>query len=266
MFTDTHAHLAYPGLIEDLPGVIQRAKAAGVERIVSIATTLDDARHTLELTCQYENVFAAVGLHPGEIPQVSMGDIRELARLASGPKVVAIGETGLDYYRGRENQRAQKDLFWAQLELARQRDLPVVIHNRAADHDCLEIVRQAKPRGVMHCFSGDEKFAFECLDLGLFISFTGILTFQNAGPLRAVARKLPLDKIMLETDAPYLAPVPHRGRRNEPAYVPHIAAVLAELKGTTVEEIARVTSRNAERLFQLKPPLPSTAEPANMPA
>ncbi len=253
MFTDTHAHLADPRLIEDLPAVIERAKAAGVQRIISVATTLDDARQTLELTRRYDGVFAAVGLHPGEVPNVSMCDMKQLALLASEPKVVAIGETGLDYYRGKENERTQKDLFWAQLELARQRDLPVVIHNRAADDDCLEILRQARPRGVMHCFSGDEKFAFDCLEIGLLISFTGILTFKNAGPLRAVAGKVPLDKIMLETDAPYLAPVPYRGKRNEPALVPHIAAVLAEIKGVSVEEIARVTTKNAECLFRLKP-------------
>ncbi len=266
MFTDTHAHLVYPGLIEDLPGVIERAKAAGVQRIISIATTLDDARQTLELARRYDGVFAAVGLHPGEIPNVSMCDLRELALLASEPKVVAIGETGLDYYRGKENERAQKDLFWAQLELARQRGLPVVIHNRAANEDCLEILRQAKPRGVMHCFSGDENFAFECLEIGLLLSFTGILTFKNAGPLRAVAGKVPLDKIMLETDAPYLAPVPYRGKRNEPALVPHIAAALAEVKGVTVEEVARVTTENAERLFRLEPHLPNTDRTANVPA
>jgi TatD DNase family protein len=266
MFTDTHAHLVFPGLIEDLPGVIERAKTAGVERIISIATTLEDARQTLELARRYDGVFAAVGLHPGEIPGVSMCDLKELALLASESKVVAIGETGLDYYRSREHVQAQKDLFWAQLDLARQRDLPVVIHNRAADDDCLEILRQARPRGVMHCFSGDEKFAFDCLEIGLLISFTGILTFKNAGPLREVAKKVPLEKIMLETDAPYLAPAPHRGQRNEPAFVPHIAAVLAEVKGVTVEEVARVTTGNAEQLFRLPPRLPNATERANLPA
>lgn len=250
MLIDTHAHLSYPDFADDLPALIERATAAGVERIVGISTTLDDARQTVDLTRRYDGVFAAVGLHPGEIPNVSLCDMKELAALASEPKVVAIGETGLDYYRGREQEQAQKDLFWAQLELAKERDLPVVIHNRAADEDCLAILRESKPRGVMHCFSGDENFAFACLEIGLHLSFTGILTFKNASALREVAKKVPLDKIMLETDAPYLAPVPHRGKRNEPAFVPHIAEMLAQLKGVTVEEVARVTTANADRLFR----------------
>jgi TatD DNase family protein len=177
--------------------------------------------------------------------------------LATSPKVVAIGETGLDYYReAKDNvtlRQQQKDLFWAHLELAKKRRLPVVIHNRSADADILEILRTCqlswRPWGVMHCFSGDERFALECIELGLLISFTGILTFKNAGPLREVARQVPLDKIMLETDSPYLAPHPHRGKRNEPSYVPLIALTLAEIKNVPVEEIARTTTANAERLF-----------------
>ena len=284
MFTDTHAHLSYPELAGELPAVIERAKTVGVERIVSIATTLDDARRTLELTRRYDGVFAAVGLHPGEIhpassgvPNVSLCDMKELAALASEPKVVAIGETGLDYYRtvGQASppvhqevktnetpvpllKQRQKDLFWAQLELAKERRLPVVIHNRSADTDILEILRAHaeglpkdwRPWGVMHCFGGDEKFAFDCIEIGLFISYTGILTFKNAAALRDVAKKVSLDHVMLETDAPYLAPVPHRGKRNQPAYVRHIADTLAEIKGVSLEEIASVTTQNAERLFR----------------
>jgi TatD DNase family protein len=255
MFIDTHAHLCYPDLRDDLPAILERAKAAGVDRVVSIATTLDDARQTLELTRRSEGVFATVGLHPGEIPNVSLCDMKELAVLASEPKVVAIGETGLDYYRSKDHAQKQKDLLWAQLALAKERRLPVVIHNRSAEADLLEILRAHEPGfrpwGVMHCFSGDEKFARECLEIGLFISFTGILTFKNAEPLRAVAKQLPLDQVMLETDAPYLAPVPHRGKRNEPAFVPYIAEVLAGIKGVSVEEVARVTTDSARRLFQL---------------
>ena len=258
MLIDTHAHLVYPDLANDLPQVIERANAAGVERIVSIATTLEDARQTLELRRRHAGVFAAVGLHPGEVPAVSLCDMKELAALASEPKVVAIGETGLDYYRSREHAQAQKDLFWAQLELAKERQLPVVIHNRAAEADILEILRahaeslpkEWRPWGVMHCFSGDEKFAFDCIEIGLLISYTGILTFKNAAALREIAKKVSLDYVMLETDAPYLAPVPHRGKRNEPAYVPHIAEVLAQLKGLPVDEVASATTANAQRLFR----------------
>ena len=258
MFVDTHAHLCYADLRNELTAVIERAKAVGVERIVSIATTIEDSRETLELARQYDGVYATVGLHPGEIPNVSLCDMKDLAALASEPKVVAIGETGLDYYRSREHEQAQKDLFWAQLGLAKERALPVVIHNRSAESDILEILRahaeglpkDFRPWGVMHCFGGDEKFAFDCLEIGLLISYTGILTFKNAEALRDVARKVPLDKVMLETDAPYLAPVPHRGKRNEPSFVPHIAEVLAQIKGLPVEEVARVTTANAERFFR----------------
>lgn len=263
MFIDTHAHLCYPDFAEELPEVIERAQAARVTRIVSIATDLDSARRTLEITRRFGPVHAAVGLHPGEVPNVTLCDIKELEQLAAEPKVVAIGETGLDYYREAKDdaglRQQQKDLFWAQLELAKERHLPVVIHNRSAEAVILEIVRahsqslpkERRPWGVMHCFSGDEKFAFDCIEIGLLISYTGILTFKNAVALRDVAKKVPLDCVMLETDAPYLAPVPHRGKRNEPAYVPLIADVLAQVKAVTVEEIAEATTGNAQRLFRL---------------
>jgi TatD DNase family protein len=268
MFIDTHAHLSYPDFAEpdcsELNCVLERACAAGVDRIVSIATDLDSIHQTLKIAQQFEGVYAAVGLHPDMIPFVSLCDVKELASLASEPKVVAIGETGLDYYReAKDNatlRQLQKDLFWAQLELAKERRLPVVIHSRGeTERDLLEILRahaeglpkDFRPWGVMHCFGGDEKFAFACLEIGLLISFTGILTFKNAEALRDVARKVPLSQVMLETDAPYLAPVPHRGKRNEPAFVPHIAEVLAGIKGVTVEEVASITTANAERLFRL---------------
>src|ERR1039457_3742706 len=263
MFIDTRAHLCYPDFGEELPQVVERAQAARVTQIVSIATNLDSARKTLEIARRFEPVHAAVGLHPGEVPNVTLCDMKELALLASEPKVVAIGETGLDYYREAKDDAAlrqqQKDLFWAQLELAKERKLPVVIHNRAAEGDILEILgthakslpKERRPWGVMHCFSGDEKFAFDCIELGLLISYTGILTFKNATALREVARKVSLDNVMLETDAPYLAPVPHRGKRNESSYVALIAEVLAQVKGVTVEEVAQATTLNARRLFQL---------------
>jgi len=263
MFIDTHAHLCYPDFAEDLPPLIERAQAAQVTQIVSIATDLESARRTLDIACQFEGVYAAVGLHPGEVPKVALCDMKELALLAAEPKVVAIGETGLDYFREAQTDLAlrqqQTDLFWAQLELAKQRHLPVVIHNRSAEQDILEVLRahaeglpkEWRPWGVMHCFSGSEKFAFDCIEIGLLISYTGILTFKNAASLREVARKVSLDCAMLETDAPYLAPVPNRGKRNEPAYVPLIAQVLAELKGVNVEEIAQATTENARRLFHL---------------
>jgi TatD DNase family protein len=263
MFVDTHAHLCYPALAEDLAGIIERAQAAGVTQIISIATDLESARNTLEIARRFAGVYATVGLHPGEVPNVTLCDMKELAQLATATKVVAIGETGLDYYREAKDNPAlrqqQKDLFWAQLELAKQRRLPVVIHNRAAEGDISEILRAHagslpkdwRPWGVMHCFSGTEKFASDCIEMGLWISYTGILTFKKSLDLREVAKTVPLDCVMLETDAPYLAPEPNRRMRNEPAFVPLIADVLAKVKGVSVDEIARITTGNARRLFRL---------------
>jgi TatD DNase family protein len=262
MLTDTHAHLCYPKLEADLPAVVARARQAGVTRIVSIATDLETSRRTIEIAGEFDGVYAAVGLHPGDVPDVGMSDLGELARLAMAPKVVAIGETGLDYFRearrDMELRRLQKELFRAHLALARERQLPVVIHNREAEQDILEILGEHaaglpetwRPWGVMHCFAGDASFAQACLEIGLLISFTGILTFKTAGALREVAAQVPLESVMLETDAPFLAPEPYRGKTNEPSYVPAIAAVLAAVKGVSVEEVARVTEANAERLFR----------------
>lgn len=259
MFTDTHAHLGWPDFHADLPAVIDRAMAAGVTRMVSIGTDLATSRQTLDIADRFAGVFAAVGLHPGDVPQVGLAQMAELRELARHAKVVAIGETGLDYYREAKHDPAlrqqQKDLFGAHLALAKELRLPVIIHNREAHADLLEILRGHEPGfrpwGVMHCFSGDEKFAFDCIEIGLLVSYAGVLTFKNAAPLRAVAKAVPLEHVLLETDCPYLAPAPHRGHRNEPAYVPLTAAVLAGVKGVPVEEVAAVTTANAARLFRL---------------
>ena len=256
MFTDTHAHLSYFDFAKDLPEVIQRAGEAGVSRIVTIATDLADARQTQKIAERFPNVWMSVGLHPTSLPDSNLSDMKELAEMAGHPKVVAIGETGLDYYHSTEHVPAQKELFRAHLGLARQRNLPVVIHNRSSEADLLEILRSEPERpgpwGVMHCFSGDEKFAFACIELGLLISYTGVLTFKNATALRQVAASVSLEHVMLETDCPYLAPMPHRGKRNEPSYIPLIARTLAEVKGVTVEEVGRITTENAHRLFAFR--------------
>lgn len=251
-FVDTHAHLCWPDFAAELPAVIERACAAGVTRIVTIGTSVENIPATLAVAGQDDGVYAAVGLHPGEVP------VPVMQELPFSPKIVAIGETGLDYYREAKTDHAlrqqQRDLFQAHLDLARQRRLPVVIHNRDAEADMRSMLRANvpdwRPWGVMHCFAGSEEFARECVDLGLLISFAGILTFKNATTLQAVARALPLEQVLIETDSPYLAPVPHRGKRNEPAYVPLVAAKLAELKGVNLEDVASATSSNASRLFR----------------
>jgi TatD DNase family protein len=282
MFIDTHAHLSFPEFADDLPQVIERAHAADVGRIVSVTTDLASAQQTLAIAEHFPNVFVALGLHPSDASPSSLQLLRDLAGLADNPKVVAIGETGLDYYRllaasgGLGSSRAvtgngslssqsretikqqQRDLFRAHLKLAMERHLPVVIHNRFADEDTLEILRDHadglpknwRPWGMMHCFAGDAKLALDCIEIGLLISFTGILTFKNAATLRDVAQKVSLDHVLLETDCPYLAPVPHRGKRNEPSYIPLVAQALAQIKGISVGEIARATTENAHRLFQ----------------
>jgi TatD DNase family protein len=264
MFTDTHAHLTWPAYRDDIAAVLARARAAGVTRIVSIATDIASATATLALAAQHEHIFAAVGLHPGDIPEVSLAQMPDIARLAAQPKVVAIGETGLDYYReARKNhalRQQQRDLFWAHLGLAKDRQLPVVIHSRESDADMLEIVeahaealpKEWRPWGVMHCFTGNAAMVSRCIEAGLMISFAGILTFKNSATMRDVAAKIPLDCALLETDAPYLAPEPHRGERNEPAHLPLTAAALAEIRGVSVEEISRATEANAARLFHFR--------------
>lgn len=259
-WVDTHAHLTFPELSAELSEVLARAQAAGVGTVVCIGCDAASSQASVDLAKTNPVVWATVGLHPGYVPSVGLCDMKSIRALATEPKVVAIGETGLDYYRlpsapgeAAAVTRQQKDVLWAQLDLARQLRKPVVIHNRAADADLMEILRAHEPGfapwGVMHCFSGDSRLAFECLELGLMISFTGMLTFRNAGNLREVARQVPLSRIMLETDAPYLAPVPHRGRRNEPAFVVEIGRALAEIKNVSMDEVAQVTTANARALF-----------------
>ena len=255
MLIDTHAHLSFPDFASDLPATVARANAAGVTQIVSVATDLADTRRVLAVAGEYPGVFASIGLHPNHISDSWRADMQELAALAGQSKVVAVGETGLDYYRSRDHAMTQKEMFQAHLDLARQRRLPVIIHCRAADADTLAMVRANvpdwRPWGVMHCFAGNTEVALECIKLGLLISFTGIVTFKNADALRVVAGAVPLESLVLETDSPYLAPVPQRGQRNEPAFIPHIAGALAQIKNVPVEELARITSANARRLFKL---------------
>jgi len=270
MFIDTHAHLSFPEFADDLSQVIKRAHDSGVGRIVSVTTDLASARQTLAIAERFSNVFVALGLHPNDASPLSPQLFQNMSQLADNPKVVAIGETGLDYYRlpdgnaphpsqnGETIKQQQRDLFQAHLKLAAERRLPVVIHNRAADADTLQILRahaEHLPKdwrlwGVMHCFAGDTKFALDCIETGLLISFTGIITFKSAATLRDVAQNVSLDHVLLETDCPYLASVPHRGERNEPSYIPLIAQALAQIKGVSVSEVARVTTENAHRLFR----------------
>jgi TatD DNase family protein len=255
MFVDSHCHLSFPelhGRIGELRLAMQQAQ---VDQALCICTTIEEFAQVHALALDHDNFWASVGVHP-DSEGVHEPDVDELLRLAALPRVVAIGETGLDYYRlnGRSVQQMewQRERFRVHIRAARASGLPLVVHTRSASHDTVELLRSegsGQVQGVFHCFTETQEVADAALDLGFHISFSGILTFKNAQPLRDVARRVPLERCLIETDSPYLAPVPYRGKTNQPAYVAHVAAQLAQLKNCSVEEVARVTSANFERLF-----------------
>lgn len=261
MFFDSHCHLTDERVLADLPAVLERAKTANVSRILSISVDLEDTAKILTLT-DGQSVFASAGVHPQQAKSWNEHSDLRLRELAARPHVVALGECGLDYlydeahpeYPG-ATRAEQEVVFEAQLQIASDLNLPVVIHNRHADERLLEIVavwRDRLPRGgVFHCFGSRIEVAKSVLDCGFHLGFTGIVTFKNAEEIRDVVRMCPLDRMLIETDAPYLAPVPFRGKPNEPGYVPHVAAKIAEVMGRTAGEIGEITTRNAETLFQI---------------
>ncbi len=248
---DTHAHLNLTGSYKkDLPEVISRAREAGVRRIINVGIDLKTSIKALELAHQFEGLFATAGIHPHEVKKARPETYEALKALFQDRKVVAVGEIGLDYAKEYSPREAQREHFAYQLELAREHGLPVVIHAREASSDILAILKEHLPeKFVFHCYAGDTAEAREILDLGGFISVTGIVTFPKAENIREVVRFVPLERLMLETDCPFLTPVPHRGKRNEPAFVRHVAEKVAEIKGISLEECARVTTKNAEEFF-----------------
>jgi TatD DNase family protein len=256
---DSHAHLDAKAFDSDRPQVIQRAWEAGLRAVITIGVgeSLADLENALALAARHERIFATVGIHPHDAQAIQPEWYRKIEALARNPKVVGIGETGLDYHYMHSPKEVQRDAFLRFLRMGRHTGLPVVIHTREADEDTISILRQASQEGgpaldgVVHCFSGDYPLARQVLDLGLHISFTGIITFPKAEPLRDVLRKIPIERILLETDCPYLAPVPYRGKRNEPARVVHVAETVAEVHGRPVEDVAGITSENVLRLFRL---------------
>jgi TatD DNase family protein len=255
---DTHAHLDDEQFKGDLPAVLDRAAAAGVSRIVTIATTATDSRACVELAKRYRCLGATVGLQPNNLAQGKPGDWDEIVRLMTDAGVVAVGETGLDRHWDYTPFPMQEDYFARHLDLARQHELPVVIHCREAEADVIRMLRadyqkHGPVRGVMHSFTGDAQTAADCLAMGLYISFAGMVTYKNAQNLRDVATTVPLDRLLVETDSPYLAPVPLRGKRNEPANVVHTAACLAGVLAVDVANLAASCTRNARALFQRLP-------------
>jgi len=255
---DTHTHLDDARFDGDRDAVIARAREAGVETFITIGCDLATSRAAVSLADRYPFIYATVGVHPHEVKCIGDDWYDELRRLAQHPKVVAYGEIGLDYHYNHSPPKLQRDRFREQVCLARELHLPLVIHTREAQEDTIKILREEKGSevgGVFHCFSGDAWLAKDALDLGFSLSFSGVVTFQNATMLRDIMKTVPMDRLLVETDCPYLTPAPHRGKRNEPAYVRFVAEKISELKGSTepmsVEEIGRITSQNARRAFKI---------------
>ncbi len=252
--TDTHAHLDMPEFKADLPQVIHRAREAGVSTIMTIGIDPASCRKAIEIAEQYPDIFAILGIHPHDAARVNEQDLEGLKALARHEKVKAWGETGLDFFRNLSPQAIQLGIFRRQIQIAKELKLPLVIHSRAATAETIACLREEKAGaagGVIHCFSGDAKAARQYLEMGFYISIPGVVTFNKAQVLREVVKGLPADKLLLETDAPFLAPVPHRGKRNEPAYVQYTAAACAEIRKQDISELAATTTANACRVFNL---------------
>jgi len=266
MFTDSHCHLSFPELHQQLPTILAAMAEAQVDRALCICTTLEEFEDVHGLARDNANLWCTVGVHPDN-EGVQEPSLDDLLTRGQRPRVVGIGETGLDYYR--LGERTVSDMAWQRarylthIQAGRKLDLPLVIHTRSASDDTLAILREnggfqggadegsavPRSRGVFHCFTETAEVARAALDMDFYISFSGIITFRNAADLREVVRFVPMERILIETDSPYLAPVPHRGKTNSPAYVPHVARQVAEIKGLSVEQVAATTSRNFEQLF-----------------
>ena len=255
MFIDSHCHLDFPDFAGKLDGLLARMHENSVDGALCISVTLPEFPNVLALAEQQPNLWASVGVHP-DYPDCVEPDVATLIRLADHPKVVAIGETGLDYYRLQGDLEWQRERFRVHIRAARQCNKPLIVHTRAASQDTIRLLREEGAEqvgGVLHCFTEGWDTASAAIDMGFAISFSGIVTFKNAEDLREVARKVPDEHLLIETDAPYLAPVPFRGKTNEPAFVRHVAERLAQVRETSVEHIGEVTSANFRRLFRCQP-------------
>lgn len=256
MFIDSHCHLSFPELQSQLPKILDEMAAAQVEQAICICTTMEEFPTVSGLAAAHDRLWATVGVHPDN-EDVHEPTVDELVQgVQQNPRVVAIGETGLDYYRlnGRsvEDMEWQRERFRTHIRASKQTAKPLVIHTRSSAADTLRVLdEEGGAHGVFHCFTESAEVAFAAIERGFYVSFSGILTFKNAQLLRDVAQQLPLDRLLIETDSPYLAPIPYRGKLNSPAYVPHVAAALAELKGVSIEALAAQTSANCRQLFGL---------------
>ncbi|WP_026673693.1 TatD family hydrolase [Alkalihalobacterium bogoriense] len=252
MLFDTHVHLNADQFKDDIVTVIERAKDAGVHNMVVVGFDEITINRALELVEKYDWLYAAVGWHPVDAIDFNEQYLNWLEQLSSHPKVVALGEMGLDYYWDKSPKDVQKEVFRKQIQLAKKVKLPIIIHNREASEDIVTILKEENAQevgGIMHCFSGSLETAKQCLQMNFHISFGGPVTFKNAKKPKEIAKQIPLDKLLIETDCPYLAPHPYRGKRNEPAYVKLVAEQIAELREMSVEELAKITTANAKKLF-----------------
>ncbi|MBD7939326.1 TatD family hydrolase [Cytobacillus sp. Sa5YUA1] len=254
MLFDTHVHLNAEQYDEDLEEVIKRAREAGVEKMVVVGFDRPTIERAMELIEQYDFLYASIGWHPVDAIDMTEEDLIWIEELSKHPKVVAIGEMGLDYHWDKSPKDVQKDVFRQQIQLAKKVKLPIIIHNREATADIVEILKEenaAEVGGIMHCFSGSPETAKECIDMNFYISLGGPVTFKNARKPKEVAAEIPLEKLLIETDCPYLAPHPFRGKRNEPSYVKLVCEQIAEIKNIPVEEVAAITTENAKKLFAI---------------
>lgn len=254
MLVDSHCHLNDPKLKERLPNVLESARQHDIGVMLTISTALNEAAELESISEAHNNIYHTIGVHPHEVDTHGVPETSTLLKLLDHKKAVGIGETGLDYYYEHSHRENQKESFRRHIHAMKETGLPLIIHARDAEEDILSILKEEKvdqtnKPGVIHCFSGTRHFAEETLELGFYISFSGILTFKNAEDLRETAKIVPLDRLLVETDAPYLAPIPHRGKCNEPAYVVHTAEKLAELKDLSLKEVARITTENFFALF-----------------
>ena len=259
MLVDSHCHLDFPDFAEEVERVVGRAQTAGVGLMLSIGTRLDRFEGVLAMAERFPSVYCTVGVHPNEADSAPDVHVDQLLELAKHPKVIGFGETGLDFYYERSDRDRQKKAFRVHMEAARQAQLPVIIHTRDADHDMAQILTEEMEKGafpaLIHCFSSGQQLADLAVKFGFYVSISGIVTFKNADPLRQVVSTIPIDRLLVETDSPYLAPIPFRGKRNEPAHVVHTARKLAELKQVEEGALAQATTDNFRRLFTKIPPV-----------
>ena len=253
MYFDTHAHLDDGRFAEDRSELIKHMQAGGVSLIVNVGADMEGSRQSVILSKDYDFIYAAVGLHPYDAQTMTEHELSELYNLAKNPKVVAIGEIGLDYHYDEADTDKQKEWFYRQIKLAEELSLPYIVHDREAHADCLEIIKKSGYfRGVMHCYSGSTEMAKELTNLGFYISFAGPVTFKNGKKAKEAAKNVPLDRLLIETDSPYLSPEPYRGQRNDSSKVRYVAKEIAALRDMTEEEIAKITLENGKRFFGIQ--------------